>query len=279
MRLPAQPVDEEPPAGVQIADAEREDVQLLFHGDHSSAAARVGLEQNGRHYREQPPPGSERHLVRCRWEQRVGTTPHVQRVIPDNCADILVTADGRAVLVGPSTHVELPRLPAGTLIRGLRFHPYAVGTAFRLDATELTDRAIDLDTVLGVAEARAVAERIWTGDLANTWQRTEPDRATAGIVRALTSPGAPSVDAVADRAGYSPRHLRRVVRAETGLSPKTLSRVARLHDFLRAAEGGVTSLGRAAATAGYADQAHASREIRALAGLTPRDLLAERSLG
>ncbi|TQS39997.1 helix-turn-helix domain-containing protein [Cryptosporangium phraense] len=216
--------------------------------------------------------------MRCRWEQRVGDTPHVQRVLPDNCADILVTADGRALLVGPPTHVELPRLPAGTLIRGLRFHPYAVRTALHTDVAELTDQSVDLDDVLGAATARTVAEQIWAGsdvELAHTWGNAEPDRATAGIVRMLTAPGAPSVDAVADRAGYSSRHLRRVVHAETGLSPKTLQRVARLHDFLRAAEAGISS---AAAAAGYADQPHASREIRALTGLAPGQLLRERGL-
>nr|WP_169745164.1 helix-turn-helix domain-containing protein [Cryptosporangium arvum] len=197
----------------------------------------------------------------------------MQRVLPDNCADVLVTADGRAVLVGPPTRVELPRLVAGTRIAGLRIEPYAVRAIFGVDADELTDRTVGLDALLGDRAARRVAEEIWDG-VPRQWRDVRPDPATVGIVEALTSAGAPSVDAVAERAGYSPRHLRRLVRAETGLSPKTLQRVARLHEFLqRAGEG----LGPAAAAAGYADQPHATREIGALTGLTPRLLLAERA--
>ncbi|GAA0272640.1 helix-turn-helix domain-containing protein [Cryptosporangium japonicum] len=217
-------------------------------------------------------PGLE-HVVRCGWSQEISGTDHVQRVLPDNCADVLVRADGRAVLVGPSTKVELPRLVAGTRIVGLRIEPYAVRTIFGLDADELTDRTFGLDTLLGDRAARRLAEEVWDG-VPRSWRDLRPEKATVGIVEALTSPGAPSVDTIAERAGYSPRHLRRLVRAETGLGPKTLQRVARLHQFLNRADAG---LGPAAAAAGYADQSHATREIRALTGLTPRRLLAERA--
>lgn len=211
----------------------------------------------------------------------MGGSFHVQRVIPDNCADILVLANGQATLVGPATGVEVPTLPAGTLIRGLRFEPYALGAVFGLDAAELTNRTVDLDAVLRPALARAVAESTWDpgadGWLARHWQHVRPDQATIGIVRALTRPGQAGVEAAAGEVGFSVRHLRRLVRAETGLTPKTLHRVARLHDFLRRAEVDRVPVGPAAAAAGYADQPHVSREIRALTGLSPRGLLTERA--
>ncbi|GAA3393969.1 helix-turn-helix domain-containing protein [Cryptosporangium minutisporangium] len=248
--------------------------------------------------------GLER-LVRCAWEQHITAAPLTHRVIPDNCADILVGADGNAQLVGPATGVDLPHFPSGTLIRGLRFEPFAIRTAFGVEADELTNRTIPLDAVLDGRSARLVAEAVWLGvgaarpgparairpeltadrresaaafaRLGVRWRDARPERATVGIVRELTTAGTPSVDAVADRSGYSPRHLRRLVRAETGLTPKTLHRVARVHAFLRWAEEGGLPVGAAAAAAGYADQPHASREIRALTGLTPRGLLAERA--
>jgi len=203
----------------------------------------------------------------------------VQRVIPDNCADVLVSDEGRAVLVGPATHAELPRLAPGTLIRGLRIEPYAIRTVFGVDADELTDRTLPLDAVLGSRAARVLADAVWrpcAADLRAALPDSSPDRATVGVVRALTAPSTRSVDAIADRTGYSARHLRRLVRAETGLSPKALHRVARLQEFLRRAERG-TPVSAAAAAAGYADQPHATREVRALTGLTPRSLLAERA--
>lgn len=189
-----------------------------------------------------------------------------------------MTETGRVLVVGPATRAALPRLPRGTRIRALRFEPFAVRTAFGVDAEELTDRTLSLDAVVGDRAARRLAEGVWTGagELLSRWRDLRPDRVTAGIVRALTAPGARGVDAVAERAGFSPRHVRRLVRAETGLSPKTLHRVARLHEFLRRAEDERATLGAAAMAAGYADQPHASREIRVLTGLTPGRLLAER---
>jgi AraC-like DNA-binding protein len=80
--------------------------------------------------------------------------------------------------------------------------------------------------------------------------------------------------------GLSERHLRRLVLAHTGLEPRTFRRVARFQRFLRLADraGGPPdgSPAALAARAGYADQAHLSREVRALSGLTPAALLAER---
>ena len=63
-----------------------------------------------------------------------------------------------------------------------------------------------------------------------------------------------------------------------GLGPKALQRVARLHRFLALAERpGARQLAVAAVEAGYADQSHLTREVRALSGLPPAALLAERA--
>ena len=75
----------------------------------------------------------------------------------------------------------------------------------------------------------------------------------------------------------SARQLRRIVLHATGLGPKAHQRVVRLQRFLSRAEAGA-GLARAAAVAGYADQAHMTREVRRLSGLSPAALLAERGL-
>jgi AraC-like DNA-binding protein len=102
-------------------------------------------------------------------------------------------------------------------------------------------------------------------------------RAEVGRALARLTTGA-RVSAVADDVGYSRRHLGNLVRAETGLSPKEWQRVARFEQsrdqVLAAAESG-TSLAAAAARAGYADQAHLSREWGELAGCPPSQWLRE----
>jgi methylphosphotriester-DNA--protein-cysteine methyltransferase len=84
-----------------------------------------------------------------------------------------------------------------------------------------------------------------------------------------------SVADTADELSITTRQLQRSVLAEVGLAPKSFQRVARFQRFLRSAERGV-ALGRAAVEAGYADQAHLTREVRRLSGLTPSRLIAER---
>lgn len=85
---------------------------------------------------------------------------------------------------------------------------------------------------------------------------------------------------VAARVGWSVRHLEQRFRAETGLGPKEAARVARFDGARRAlagraATGGPLDLAGLAGAAGFADQAHLTREWRAFSGLPPTRWLAE----
>jgi AraC-like DNA-binding protein len=73
--------------------------------------------------------------------------------------------------------------------------------------------------------------------------------------------------------GFSERQLQRRFLTAVGYGPKVLQRVLRLRRFLTAAGFGLEGLAGAALGAGYADQAHLTRECRALTGLTPRQLV------
>jgi methylphosphotriester-DNA--protein-cysteine methyltransferase len=83
---------------------------------------------------------------------------------------------------------------------------------------------------------------------------------------------------VAAEIGLSLRQLRRRCHAVVGYGPKTLQRVLRFRRFVSQLDAGPGALGLAAlaAQAGYADQAHLTRECQALAGLTPAALAAQR---
>ena len=76
--------------------------------------------------------------------------------------------------------------------------------------------------------------------------------------------------------GLSERQLRRRIEDAVGYPPRMLARVLRFQRFLRAARaaGRARHLAVLAADAGYADQAHLTRESRALSGLPPAALLA-----
>jgi AraC-like DNA-binding protein len=95
-------------------------------------------------------------------------------------------------------------------------------------------------------------------DVARAWRRLVETHGTLGV------------EAVARELGCSRRHLAARFGEELGLSPKRLARVLRFrraHALLGERPG--TPLAGLAAECGYADQAHLTREFRALAGVTP----------
>jgi AraC-like DNA-binding protein len=81
------------------------------------------------------------------------------------------------------------------------------------------------------------------------------------------------VDEIQRRTGYSPRHFIELFHSAVGLTPKHFYRVQRFSSALtRLAQGrgaGRARLAEVAFAAGYADQAHFSREFRELAGVAP----------
>jgi AraC-like DNA-binding protein len=92
--------------------------------------------------------------------------------------------------------------------------------------------------------------------------------------RLVAAHGLVRVEALAAELGCSRRHLALRFREHVGLAPKTAARVlrfARLVELTRARPERWADL---AAICGYADQPHLNREVRALAGSTPGELLA-----
>lgn len=103
-------------------------------------------------------------------------------------------------------------------------------------------------------------------------------RAEVGQAMASLARGA-RVHAVAEQVGWSRRHLAAQFRAELGFGPKAYQRVARFQVscrlLLAAAVRGRPSVADVAVGAGYADQAHLTREWAELAGCTPVRWLSE----
>jgi AraC-like DNA-binding protein len=221
-------------------------------------------------YREWTPPGPWRAVVACCWEQRVGSA-RTQRVLPDGHADLLFLDSGEIQIVGLHDQVDLTSLPAGTHITGIRLQPAAVAEAFRFPASSLRNQTLAAQDVIGARAARAMRDP----KRRDAWLRSiEPDPRVELAIRGLA---ARPVAEVAGSLQMSDRHLRRLLLEHTGLPPKALQRILRFQKFVRAGDAGAT-LADAATHAGYADQPHLSREARALAGITPARLIAERRL-
>lgn len=241
-------------------------------------------------YRERAPVAALDRHVACVWRQRIGpgTAPLIHRIVPDGCIDI-IWMDGRLHVAGPDTGPVLAPLAPGSTVIGIRFRPGLAPTMLGLPATELTDDRVDLDLLWGRAAER-LAERLGGAPGAEAAMRVlerelaerladsaPPDPLIEGVVAELRAgPSAPVVAKLAANLGISERHLHRRCVSAFGYGPKTLDRVLRFQGFLamaRSAPWNEAGLGRLAAEAGYADQAHLTRECRALGGLPPRVLL------
>jgi methylphosphotriester-DNA--protein-cysteine methyltransferase len=111
-------------------------------------------------------------------------------------------------------------------------------------------------------------------ELAARTEDTGPDRLVREAARRLAEPHA-RLHLVARDLKISERQLRRRFTRTVGYGWRTLTRVQRLQRLLAAAQStpgrGLAGL---ASAAGYADQAHLSRDVARLTGQTPRQLLA-----
>lgn len=84
------------------------------------------------------------------------------------------------------------------------------------------------------------------------------------------------VETLARQQVVSRRQLERDFQRWLGTSPRHLGQVARLQEVSRRARR-ATSLAAVAADAGFADQAHMSRVVRSLTGLTPSAFIRSRA--
>jgi AraC-like DNA-binding protein len=216
--------------------------------------------------------------------------PAITAVVPDTCAD-LIWFHGKLLVAGPDRRVSFEHVPPGVSVVGLRFRPGAVGNWLRIPASEIVGSRVPLDCfwprrfeelmeVVGdAADPHVVAQRLQTGLGRIAPGIDLPHRSTRvilSVVRHLKKAKKPITRALTEALGTSERTLRRHCEKDFGFGAKTLDRILRMQKFL---DLGITfpsaDLTSLAAAAGYADQAHLTREARRLAGLTPKVILAQ----
>jgi AraC-like DNA-binding protein len=245
-------------------------------------------------YRELEPPAEIAAHVACLWVRDAEPVAREHRIVPDACADIVWISGRRLVVAGPATGPLLTTVPADGTAVGVRFRVGAAGGALGLPAREVLDAHHPLADVWG-RDGAELTERL--GDapdadsvvatlIAALARRLPPDGGIDPLVRAAAigaaRPRTP-IEAVRAGLGIGERQLRRRFDDAVGYGPKTLQRVLRFQRFLALArpaagvsptEAAAPDLARLAFEAGYADQAHLTRECRRLGGLPPAALLA-----
>jgi AraC-like DNA-binding protein len=234
--------------------------------------------------------------VACVWLLEVadGGPVYEHRTVPNGCVEIIsVLGTGVVRVAGPKHSPTLERVEQGQAVVGVRFRPGAAPRVLKAAAGELVALDVDLDALWG-AEARALSDSLSEAATseramdvleqavaARTITAPPPDHVVAEAVRRLQPWCRADVMDVASALFMSPRQLRRRFVAAVGYGPKTLQRILRFQGFLALSDAcrGANApppVARLAATAGYADQAHLTRDCRELTGLTPRAFLDEK---
>lgn len=237
-------------------------------------------------YQETAPSPDLRDLVACNWRRVVGFEGEPSRspVIPDGCADIMVFDDAPPRVAGPDAVTRWVTIPSGTSITAVRLRPGAVRAVLGCDAGSIVGGSALLSDL--APGARALHERLLATAsprprqaLLEAWVRTalarneNGDRGVVAACRLLTADPDLEIGALARRFDWSARAIHRLFRGACGYGPKHFQRIMRLQQAVRAAQG-TARLADVAQAAGYADQAHMTRDFRDLTGFTPKGYLA-----
>jgi AraC-like DNA-binding protein len=195
------------------------------------------------------------------------------------------------VIVGPKLRAQIFDLVPGRELAAIRIKPEWIGPLLGIDPMSVEDRVEELAGVVptlaerlsdDLAHTRSASDAV--GVLLATVQRlrgacrTAPSSITASALELFRgTAGTLSCERMASRLGLSDRHLRRHVHDATGIAPKAYSRAVRFVTAMLLADGfNRPAWADVAAGAGYCDQSHLIRDAVAMAGVSPRDLHAER---
>lgn len=186
-----------------------------------------------------------------------------------------------AMLSGMTSTARLMRTSAGGRIALAMFRPGGAAAFFREPLHQIFGQTAPLNDLFPragvervrarVAEARDDAARVAAIEallLAQPWPAA-PDPVVAAAVRALEqSRGALPIRVLARRLGISQDPLEKRFRRAVGATPKQLASLLRLRHAIDSWRPGA-SLAELAQRAGYFDQSHFSRELRAVTGEPP----------
>jgi AraC-like DNA-binding protein len=252
-------------------------------------------------YLEFDPPQSLRRHVQCVWRLRdPAPSRQPQTIYPDGRCEliahlgepmrVLASSSGwqqQAHCIFAGQHQAAIRLAAVAQVDcvGVRLRPAASAAVAGARLVEYTERTVDLAQIdVRFAAGFSVACREFSRDpqTRSLWQCLEArllphaidERVEAAVAHLESQHGRSRIDATAAAAAMSLRSFQIRFLACVGLSAKAFARVLRLQATIRAIDRGVESLAQLACDTGFSDQAHATREVQQLTGLTPARLRA-----
>lgn len=192
--------------------------------------------------------------------------PSSSIVAADGCFDLIVrvepTGQPSAFVYTPVTSAHAVSIGAGTRLAGLRLRPgYGALAANNPDVLRAAEHRLEDKRSIDELESLVVA--------AMEERRGPPDILMDFLEAARRRAGSVRLSAVS--LGACERELQRACQRWLGITAKAFLRIERVRAARDAIRAGLP-LAVVAADLGYADQAHLTRDVRQLLGVTPRQL-------
>lgn len=252
-------------------------------------------------YREFDVPIPLRRHVQCVWRWRDEVQSHdVQTIFPDGRCELVMhlgqpprvwSADRgwntQAYCVFAAQHRAAIRLACQGIMDciGVRLKPAASAAIASTWLAKSRDRMIDLNELspdfaqyFAVAAAHFATERggseLWRLLESRLLQYRIDERIETAVECLEAQEGRGRIESIATHVAMSMRSFQMRFLDCVGLGAKEFACVVRLQATIRALDRGAKPVSRVAFDAGFADQAHATRELRKLTGVTPAQLRA-----
>lgn len=236
------------------------------------------------HHEFRPATGPLSELAEGVWHLR-SSARGSQTIAPDGRCEIILhraappiehRADGSstrqpaAFLYGPLTRVLTIEQDADMDVLAIRLHPWAVG-AFTEKPADWRDRLVELPETGVSLTPGTLAEFASQAESALArFTPPAPASTVQAAIAGMESGALSTLESVADAARLTTRTLDRHFERTTGLTAALYLRLVRFHRARNAIKAGAGRLSDVAAEAGYADQAHMTRDFRRFAGETPK---------
>ncbi|NMD54482.1 MULTISPECIES: helix-turn-helix domain-containing protein [Tsukamurella] len=199
-----------------------------------------------------------------RWTSVGGAGPAL--VLPDGCMDVIVV-DGAPIVAGPDAVAARVEGFGGARIDGLRLPSGMLPQLLGIAADELTGMRVGLADIVPRRRIPRTSDPVALAVALLDGVDLDP---RIGAIAARLRAGR-TVGEIASEAGLGERALHRLSRRSFGYGPKTLARIQRFQRAVGPIRAG-RALAEVAASSGYADQAHLTREVKALTGSPPTAL-------
>jgi AraC-like DNA-binding protein len=217
------------------------------------------------------------------WDLR-GRPSHTQHVFPHPVVNVTFQDGGPGLVTGVSTTVVARTLSGAGRVLGIMFRPAGFRPLLGRPMATIRDATLDWASVVGDRAADALARRVAAVPDGAAMAAADdaalaplvpaghqPWEDTAALVeRVAADPAFLTVADLAREAGTTARELQRRFADHVGLGPKAVIRRYRLYEAAERARGRErVDWAAVAASLGYSDQAHMTRDFTATFGMPP----------